>query len=52
MEKAHIGLTGLAVMGQNLVLNMERNQYRVAVHNRTTQKHHRLRNDRRIRGCD
>ncbi len=37
MEKAHIGLTGLAVMGQNLVLNMERNQYRVAVHNRTTQ---------------
>jgi 6-phosphogluconate dehydrogenase len=35
--KAHIGLTGLAVMGQNLVLNMERNGYTVAVHNRTTQ---------------
>ena len=35
--KAHIGLTGLAVMGQNLVLNMERNGYAVAVHNRTTQ---------------
>lgn len=34
--KAHIGLTGLAVMGQNLVLNMERNGYTVAVHNRTT----------------
>ncbi len=32
----HIGLTGLAVMGQNLVLNMERNGYTVAVHNRTT----------------
>lgn len=35
MAKAHIGLTGLAVMGQNLVLNMERNGYTVAVHNRT-----------------
>ncbi len=37
MGKADIGLTGLAVMGQNLVLNMERNGYTVAVHNRTTQ---------------
>ena len=37
MTKAHIGLTGLAVMGQNLVLNMERNGYTVAVHNRTVQ---------------
>jgi 6-phosphogluconate dehydrogenase len=36
MEKADIGLTGLAVMGQNLVLNMEGNGYTVAVHNRTT----------------
>jgi 6-phosphogluconate dehydrogenase len=35
MANAHIGLTGLAVMGQNLVLNMERNGYTVAVHNRT-----------------
>ncbi len=35
MTKAHIGLTGLAVMGQNLVLNMENNGYTVAVHNRT-----------------
>jgi 6-phosphogluconate dehydrogenase len=35
MPHAHIGLTGLAVMGQNLVLNMERNGYTVAVHNRT-----------------
>jgi 6-phosphogluconate dehydrogenase len=35
MTKAHIGLSGLAVMGQNLVLNMERNGYTVAVHNRT-----------------
>ncbi|MCL4393228.1 MAG: NADP-dependent phosphogluconate dehydrogenase [Chloroflexi bacterium] len=36
MASADIGLTGLAVMGQNLVLNMERNGYTVAVHNRTT----------------
>ncbi|HVO42446.1 MAG TPA: NADP-dependent phosphogluconate dehydrogenase [Aggregatilineales bacterium] len=31
-----IGLVGLAVMGQNLVLNMERNGFKVAVYNRTT----------------
>ncbi|HEY6041416.1 MAG TPA: NADP-dependent phosphogluconate dehydrogenase [Anaerolineae bacterium] len=37
MTLANIGLTGLAVMGMNLVLNMERNGYTVAVHNRTTQ---------------
>lgn len=36
MSKANIGLIGLAVMGQNLVLNMERNGYTVAVYNRTT----------------
>ncbi|MCB0053062.1 MAG: NADP-dependent phosphogluconate dehydrogenase, partial [Caldilinea sp.] len=36
MQKADIGLIGLAVMGQNLVLNMERNGYTVAVYNRTT----------------
>jgi len=40
MTQAHIGLTGLAVMGQNLVLNMERNGYTVAVHNRTTKITH------------
>ncbi len=33
---ADIGLIGLAVMGQNLVLNLERNGYTVAVYNRTT----------------
>ncbi|MCB0114931.1 MAG: NADP-dependent phosphogluconate dehydrogenase, partial [Caldilineaceae bacterium] len=38
MAKAQIGLIGLAVMGQNLVLNMERNGYTVAVYNRTTSK--------------
>ena len=36
MTQANIGLIGLAVMGQNLVLNMERNGYTVAVYNRTT----------------
>lgn len=37
-EKADIGLIGLAVMGENLVLNMERNGYTVAVFNRTVEK--------------
>lgn len=36
--KGDIGLIGLAVMGQNLVLNMERNGYTVSVYNRTTSK--------------
>ena len=35
-QKADIGVIGLAVMGQNLVLNMERNGFTVAVYNRTT----------------
>jgi 6-phosphogluconate dehydrogenase len=33
-----IGLIGLAVMGENLVLNMESKGFSVAVYNRTTQK--------------
>ena len=33
-----IAVSGLAVMGQNLVLNLERNGYHVVVHNRTTSK--------------
>lgn len=36
--KADIGLIGLAVMGQNLVLNMNDKGFSVAVHNRTEQK--------------
>jgi len=36
--KADIGLIGLAVMGQNLVLNMNDHGYKVAVYNRTTTK--------------
>jgi len=39
MEKlADIGLIGLAVMGENLVLNMESHGYTVAVFNRTVEK--------------
>ncbi len=38
MQKADIGLIGLAVMGQNLVLNIDDNGYTVAVFNRTTSK--------------
>ena len=37
-NKADIGLIGLAVMGENLVLNMERNGFTVAVYNRHTEK--------------
>ena len=38
MSKADIGLIGLAVMGQNLVLNMDDHGFTVAVYNRTTSK--------------
>ncbi|HSQ06385.1 MAG TPA: decarboxylating NADP(+)-dependent phosphogluconate dehydrogenase [Chromatiaceae bacterium] len=38
MAGADIGLIGLAVMGQNLVLNMDDHGFRVAVFNRTTSK--------------
>lgn len=37
-EVADIGLIGLAVMGQNLVLNMDDHDYKVVVYNRTTSK--------------
>ncbi len=37
-NKADIGLIGLAVMGENLVLNMESKGFTVAVYNRTTDK--------------
>src|SRR6516165_10013609 len=37
-ETCDIGLIGLAVMGQNLVLNMNDHGYKVAVFNRTTSK--------------
>jgi 6-phosphogluconate dehydrogenase len=38
VEKADIGLIGLAVMGQNLVLNMDDHGFTVAVYNRTVSK--------------
>jgi 6-phosphogluconate dehydrogenase len=38
MKNADIGLIGLAVMGENLVLNMESKGFQVAVYNRTTSK--------------
>ena len=38
MKKADIGLIGLAVMGENLVLNMESRGFTVAVFNRTLEK--------------
>lgn len=34
-DKAHIGVTGLAVMGRNLARNFARNGFTVAVHNRS-----------------
>ncbi len=36
--RADIGLIGLAVMGENLVLNMENHGFTVAVYNRTIEK--------------
>ena len=36
-EKSDFGLIGLAVMGQNLVLNVESRGFRVSVYNRTTE---------------
>src|SRR5205823_1822252 len=38
MSTADIGLIGLAVMGENLVLNIESRGYTVAVFNRTTSR--------------
>ncbi len=38
MKKSDIGLIGLAVMGENLVMNMESHGFTVSVYNRTTEK--------------
>jgi 6-phosphogluconate dehydrogenase len=38
MKQQHVGLVGLAVMGENLALNIERNGFSVAVWNRTQEK--------------
>ena len=37
-DKCDFGLIGLAVMGENLALNIESRGYRIAVYNRTTSK--------------
>lgn len=46
MSKADFGLIGLAVMGENLVLNMESRGYTVSVFNRTVSKVDNLVNGR------
>jgi len=55
MTKADIGLIGLAVMGENLVLNLESKGFSVAVYNRTTSKVDEFVNGRgankKITGC-
>ena len=55
MSKADIGLIGLAVMGENLVMNMESKGFSVAVYNRTQAKVDRFMDTRgkgkRIIGC-
>jgi 6-phosphogluconate dehydrogenase len=38
MTNSDFGLIGMAVMGQNLVLNIERNGFSVAVYNRTAER--------------
>ena len=55
MSNYDIGLIGLAVMGENLVLNMESHGFSVAVFNRTTSKVDAFMEDRakgkNIKGC-
>ncbi len=55
MDKYDIGLIGLAVMGENLVLNMESRGFSVAVFNRTVSKVDRFLENRakgkNVRGC-
>jgi len=54
-EKMDIGLIGLAVMGENLALNIESKGFSVAVYNRTVEKVDRFVQGRargkRIKGC-
>lgn len=54
-KKADIGLVGLAVMGENLVLNMESKGFTVAVFNRTVAKVENFVNgrgkDKNVIGC-
>jgi 6-phosphogluconate dehydrogenase len=54
-KKADIGLVGLAVMGENLILNMESKGFTVACYNRTVEKVDAFINSRgkgkRVIGC-
>ncbi len=45
-ELADFGLIGLAVMGENLALNVESRGYKMAVYNRSTEKVDNLINGR------
>jgi len=55
MKRADIGLIGLAVMGENLALNIESHGFTVAVNNRTSEKMHKFINgrarDKKFIGC-
>ena len=55
MSDYDIGVVGLAVMGENLILNMERNGFKVAAFNRTTSKVEKFISGRaqgkNIKGC-
>ncbi|HWV23844.1 MAG TPA: NADP-dependent phosphogluconate dehydrogenase, partial [Thermomicrobiales bacterium] len=42
----HVGVVGLAVMGENLALNIERNGFKPVVYNRTTARTEEFLNDR------
>ncbi len=50
-----IGVVGLAVMGENIVMNMESKGYKVSVFNRTTEKVDRFisgrASDKNVKGC-
>jgi len=55
MQKSDFGLIGLAVMGQNLVLNIESRGFQVSVYNRTTSKMTKFINenkDKKLVGCE
>ena len=56
MAKSDIGLIGLAVMGQNLALNMARNKSKVTVFNRTVETTRQFMAERGeqagLRGCE
>jgi 6-phosphogluconate dehydrogenase len=55
MEKSDFGLIGLAVMGQNLVLNVESRGFQVSVYNRTTttmEKFIEENPDKKLVGCE